>query len=650
MNVYLSGTRIALDPAAAIGQGGEAEVYEYGGRALKVFKSPTHPDFAGLPQAQDGARERIALHQRKLPDFPAGLPARVIAPETLARSRKRGGTIVGYSMPLVRGAQSLGRLAEPKLRRQAVSGNDVVAALRELHDTVTALHRLGVVIGDFNDENVLVRGHEAYLIDADSFQYGGYPCAVFTERFVDPLLCDPQAAAPRLCQPYGPDSDWYAFHVLAMRALLCVGPYGGVHRPKDAARRVPHAARPLRRVTVFDPEVIYPKPALPYALLPDDLVEHLRAVFCRDQRGPLPRDLLDDLRWTRCRRCGVEHARSVCPGCRPGAAHHKRIYARVRGQVRVDEIFATAGAVVAAAVAGKALVWLSLDAGELANHRGEILATGLSLRPGRRIECLGDGALVIEAGRARALGPASGRSRASVNSSPTAAGSDGANDYVADVCGPHTALCADADGQVVWASGGQLLARHGRQPAYAGALTLGAVLAGQTRLWLGDGRGFGLYRAGALTVGFTFSPQRRGLDDRVELPPLRGRISHLHAAVARDRVWLFWRERRGAKEAARCALFGPAGELLADAEAELGAAADAAPWLLAGPGCTAVGPYLFAPTDAGVARVEQSGDRLAATRLFPDTAPFVSADDRLLVGPDGLYVISSQRIVRLQLT
>ncbi|HWN69059.1 MAG TPA: hypothetical protein VNM90_15580, partial [Haliangium sp.] len=276
MNVYLESRRIALDPASAIGQGGEAEVFDIGGgQALKIFKGPQHPDFGGSPAERDAASQRLALHQRKLPAFPAGLPERVIAPATLATERKRGGRVVGYAMRLVAGAELLARYAEPQMRAQrlgqtqghtqgqAAPGNHAVAVLRDLHATVTALHQAGVIIGDFNDSNVLVSGQRAYLIDADSFQFGSYPCTVFTERFVDPLLCDPSAAAPVLCRPYSGDSDWYAFHVLAMRTLLGVGPYGGVYRPADPARRIPQAARPLRRVTVFDREVVYPRPALP---------------------------------------------------------------------------------------------------------------------------------------------------------------------------------------------------------------------------------------------------------------------------------------------------------------------------------------------------------------------------------------------------
>lgn len=643
MNVYLHSQRIALDPAAVIGQGGEAEVFDIGGgQALKIFKHPQHPDFSGMPDQQDAARQRIALHQRKLPDFPQGLPERVIAPSALAKGRKHGGQVVGYAMRLVGGAELLARYAEPQLRRQTLDGNQVVAVLRDLHATVTALHRAGVIIGDFNEHNVLATGQRAYLIDADSFQFGAYPCSVFTERFVDPLLCDAQAAAPVLCRPYTSDSDWYAFHVLVMRTLLCVGPHGGVYRPRDPARRIPQAARPLRRVTVFDPEVVYPKPALHYGLLPDALLDQLQAVFCRDRRGALPAALLDDLRFTLCRTCGTEHGRDLCPSCRPGVAR-QTASARVHGRLRVDELVATAGLITDARLFGGTLAYLVLAAGQLLDHTGAVLATGIHMLPGRRITCWAGGAIVADAGHARVL------TRSGV-------AAHAPSDIAADTCAGHTAIAAGARKHIVWASGGRLLCwRGGSAHASQGPADLGAVLRGQTRLWLGDTLGFGLYRAGALTVGFVFDPERRGLNDRVELPAMRGRVEDVSCTLGSDRVWLFWREHRQGREIARCALIAASGALLATAETHA-AAPDADPeadddaWLYSGHGVAAAGPYLFAPTDAGIVRIEADGNTLRATRSFPDTEPVVSAGDRLMAGPDGLYVVKPDRILRLTLS
>src|SRR5205085_1033924 len=107
-------------------------------------------------------------------------------------------TILGYTMPLLQSTDPLLRYSERSFRQTGISTQTVVQIFQDLHDTVSKLHFYQLVIGDFNDLNVLVRDTEAYLIDADSFQFASFPCTVFTARFVDPLLCDPTANQPIL--------------------------------------------------------------------------------------------------------------------------------------------------------------------------------------------------------------------------------------------------------------------------------------------------------------------------------------------------------------------------------------------------------------------------------------------------------------------
>ena len=302
----LGGRRIRLDPAKLLGTGGEADVLDIGGGlALKLYKGPDHPDYRGLASQQSGARERLDGCAAKLGDFPPSLPPRVVAPLSLATDR--GGHVVGYSMRLVPDADPLNRWAEPGFRR-SVPPALVAPLFLDLYATVARLHEAGVVIGDFNDLNVLVSAGLAHLIDADSFQYGPYPCTTYTERFVDPLCCSRGGLRP--VRPHGEASDWYAFETLLFQSLLLVHPYGGV---------LPGAGRPaeriLNRVTVLDPRVRYPRPAIPWGALPDDLLQRFHATFALDARGPFPRGLLESLRWTRCRSCGAVHARERCPNC-----------------------------------------------------------------------------------------------------------------------------------------------------------------------------------------------------------------------------------------------------------------------------------------------------------------------------------------------
>ena len=651
--VYLAGARVRLHPSAHIGTGGEAEVFDLGdGRALKLFKGPDHPDLVGDRAQQCAARERLHSHQHKLADFPASsLPDRVIGPKELATERKRSGQIVGYAMALVAGAEHLYRYAEPRFRRQAGPtqevGNDAVAILADLQETVARIHQAGVVIGDFNDLNVLTRDRRAYLIDADSFQYGRYPCRVFTARFVDPLLCQAGAQSPILARPYNPDSDWYAFAVMVMRSLLCVGPYGGVHKPGDPGQRIPHAARPLARKTVFASDVVYPRPAIHYSRLPDDLLDYLHRTFIDDARSAPPAHLLLTLRWTRCSACGAEHARALCPACsntpaRPAATPAGKV--TVHGTVRAHElVHAGAGFIVDVAVHGGEVRWLLWDGQTLRNRRGQPLQTPEGLcagTPGQHFMCHGDSGFLARRGHLSPLVPSC--------AADAHAGRDGRIvDAPADDTSGRSAFTSDG-ARLYWLEGGHLHAR-GTGLTATGATILGQVLRRQTRIFAGPRWGFGVYRAGALTVGFRFRPDARGIDDRVTMPRISGAATDWHAEIGHDRLWLFWNEKLASQRVLRCACIQKDGRLLATASMAEHDASDLARWLPSARGGCAVASYLFVPTDAGIVRVEHVSGRLAVTREFPDTAPFVDAGARLLASSNGLHVASASRITRLTL-
>src|SRR5262249_54847200 len=160
--------------------------------------------------------------------------------------------------------------------------------------------------------------------------------------------------------------------------------------------------RPLRRITVFHDEVRYPRPALPLAALPEELVEYFRRVFVDDRRGVVPRPLIETLRWTTCRCCGVEHARPVCPRCRlaPPAGRPSV----VRGRVTATRIFGTRGVIVAAALEAGALRWLYHEDGVFRREDGSTVCRG-GLDPRIRFRLLGEATILAREGRLARLAP-----------------------------------------------------------------------------------------------------------------------------------------------------------------------------------------------------------------------------------------------------
>jgi hypothetical protein len=632
LNVYLNQQKIKLSPQQSIGKGGEAEVFRLKpGIALKLFKTPTHPDFKGLSQAQQMAQERLAIHQSKLRQFPTHLPSRVIAPQSLVTDRQ-GKQIFGYTMPLLDNTEVLLRYSN-RAFRQTVEAQTVVEIFQDLHSTVSKLHRSQVVIGDFNDLNVLVKGTEAYLIDADSFQFGSYPCRMFTARFVDPVLCDPQANQPLLQQPHTANSDWYAFTVMLMQCLLFVDPYGGLHKPQDPHQRVPQAARALKRITVFHPEVRYPKPALPYGYLPDELLHHFHEVFQQDWRGRFPNTLLNNLRWTTCTRCGVDHARTTCPACSHTSPGAKLSTTVVRGQVIATRLFQTEGVILHAREIQGTLRWVYWEHGKFKQEDGQVLLTGNRL-PYTRWRIQADKTLL-------------GSHQTVVTFPPEASNHPLATDSYRQV----TQFDVN-DRHCYWIAQGHLLRDHHRGPVL-GSLVMGEVLSGgQTRFWVGPAFGLGFYQAGGLKVAFVFDAERPGINDRVLLPAWQGELVQASCTFSRDYGWLFLTIHQQGQMHYHCVVIGANGQVLAAAQTT-----DQDSWLTTlvvastadpCPHC-AVNHFLLAATDDGIVRIEVQQGQLCQTKVFPGTESFVEAGYQLLAGQDGLFVVSPHQIQWLKL-
>ena len=639
--LIVSGKRVRLDPSSMVGKGGEADVYRVGkDTALKVFKSPSHPDIKGLPKGAERdalarqARERIAEHQLKLPAFPKGLPSGIIAPTALALDKK--GLIRGYTMPLVPSARELMAIHGDKDLRKQIAPADVVALFARLHELVAGAHKAGVVIGDFNDLNVLARKvltaeAKPYLIDADSMQYGGFPCRMFTARFVDPLLCDPSLSSPMLSAPHQETSDWFAFAAMLFESLLWVGPYGGVHKPKDRSSKVGHDGRSLARISVLHDEVRYPKPARPYGTLPDDLLQYFLRVFEGDHREMFPRALIDGLRWTACTDCGYTHARAMCPMCGvAGPAISQKI--TVRGTVTARRIFPTPrlrGDILQVALQEGDLHYLVHDAGQIKREDGSVVLTQPPA-PDMRFRLSGPRTFVGQGSRLVVVDPARSPELLSV-----------------DTLG-HRPMFDASRHHLYRVAGGRLVREGTLGVSYDEHI--GDVLARQTMIFCGETFGLGFYRAGAIFQAFTFTSAKRSLNDSFNLPPIPGQLVDAFALFSSSRCWFFTTSQSGGKLINRCTVLKQDGTIIATHEATAGDGS----WLSSirgGCAATLPGPThcLFVPTDDGIVRIDATSGGLTEARVFTDTEPFVHAGARLFLARKGIVVVKDHEIVLLEM-
>lgn len=600
MRVLIDGQAVTLTDRDQIGVGGEATVYRWRDRAVKLY----HPLPAGADAAAQAARQQKLA---KLQTFPRGLPPTVVGPQGLVSGTD--GACLGFVMPLVTGGEDIRRLSQRTWRDGVVSNEQVMRIFATLHRTLGDVHAQGVVVGDLNDGNVLVTGDTPWLIDADSLQVGAHGCPVAHESFLDPHLYGVDLTV-RPC--FTPETDWYAFAVLLFRSLLYVHPYGGVHPTLPTLLR-----RAEARHSVMRPDVQYPKAADSWRILPDALVDWFAGIFDHDRRGVFPAHLLD-LTWTTCA-CGTVHARTACPTCavvRPV----DRPATIVQGACRATVLLRTTGRILAATVQG-GLRYVYEEDGRIRRETGSLVMTQ-ARQPGMRFAIAGTRTWI------------------------------GLREQVVQIEHEQAVTrttCGTFAGEAVFAANSRhayRLAGDWLVEAQSGQ-RIGQAIDGQTWFRMGEAFGVGFYRVGRVTIFFVVDPRHPGLK-QVTLPPFEGRWLDAQVSFDADRVLLEVAEERQGRRWHSLTVIQADGRVLA----RLAGHPEDKRALATVGGKTMVGSCILCPTDDGLLSlaVDPATGTMSEGHLFLDTEPFVTEGATLLPGPGGsVYVVTPQAITQLTL-
>lgn len=626
--VFIKGKLLSFDPNRTVGKGGEGEVFDLGdGRAFKLFKGPTHPDYIGNDDQhvrdREGAKLRLSLMQKKLPAYPK-LNDRVVAPLDVVTDA--GDQVVGFTMPLMTGAQVLRQLTKQGFRAQAgIDNNAVVKVFLDLHRTVSDLHSKKVQIGDFNLLGVLFKGATPFLIDADSFQFGQFPCRSFTPRFVDPLVCAKDQLV--LNGNHSEVTDWYAFALMLFECLLYVAPYGGV-LTGALAKQVKPDLRPLHRISVFHKDVRYPDKGTPIESLNDDVLDLYHRLLEKDWRGAFPVQLLERMNWVECTSCGAVHCRTKCPVCAlvtPGAAASQPAEER-HGKVTISRYFHTHGTILDAVFVDGKLMYLYHEDG--AFHReGKVQVMPGKLQSGLTTAIVGDQTM-FAVGSTMILAAAGKKPES----------------FVVDSYRGQSPSVASNGSNYFFASGGRIQRSHALGTKY-----LGSSVTGQTMFWAGPKFGFGTYRVGHIRKAFVFDVDSQSLNDSVKLPAFDGDPLEADCVFSSNRCWFFTVHEERGQIVHRCTVLDKNGVVIATEEA----LDSEDSWLANGHGrCAGTLPTsgggqlhcLFIGTDEGLVRVDEDNGRLVTKVKFPDTKGLVKADDRLVLTNKGIALVGTHEV------
>ena len=607
MKVLIRDKSVNLSPDQIIGSGGEAEIYEISKtRALKLFKPPEHPIFSNSPSDQKSASLKIKEHQTKLKKLPSGFSPFVITPIDFAFDQKK--QIIGYTMDMVKDAEVLLRYSNKSFRQGFVSDKQVIEIFKNLFFIVKSVHKAGVVIGDFNDLNVLVKKDKPYLIDFDSVQFGNYFCNVFTNKFVDPLICDKKSKSTKLVKPHNQLSDWYAYLIMLMQTLIYVGPYGGVYRPKDKKDRVPERVRPLKRITLFSDDVIYPKPAKPLSTLPDSFLQYLQEVFKEDKREEFPISIMDRFKFDEQGNLLSVIAEKTAP------IREKEV---ILGKVSAKKIFSTSGKILYATVQDGKLRYIYHSQGSYFREGDNSFVKG-DLDPYIRFRINGEKTLVGKNDKVVILGK---------NETQT---------IDTETYGRLPILGANSKNSF-FIRNGSLIKVSDMGPSYPE--TVGQVLTNRTLFWVGDSLGFGFYFGGGLSVFFLFNTDYRGINDSISIPSIKGQLIDATCFFSKNRVCFLTSIKQNGEVINSAYFIDSKGQVIASSQSNQ----NSGDWLSNIRGKCFIGNMLFSSSDEGIVRIEAQNSDLVETKQFRDTARFVDSHSFLLPGSSGLIAIKSNQ-------
>jgi H/ACA ribonucleoprotein complex subunit 3 len=619
--VYLNGQVLRL--TKEIGAGQEAVVYDMGhGQVAKIYRLPDDPYYAQSLEEQKAAKIRISMHQKKLALFPRGLPSNVVAPSNLITDKQ--GIILGYTMPFVTGAETMLTYGDMGYRQSTnISNNEIKDIFIHLHETLKALHSKKVIVGDFNDLNILVKNKQVYMIDTDSYQFGNFISTMYTEKFVDPLLCDVVAKGNdslwTMTRSHTYHGDWYAFCALLFKSLLFVDPYGGVYKPKDSTKRIKQQLRPSHRINVFNPEVVYPRHAYPYKVLDGNLLRYFQDVFSKDLRGEFPQALLRNMQWKSCNACGIEYATAQCPVCNAG--YTIAVPISVSGNILIKEVFVTNGTIVFADIQNGKLVYVYHENNEYKRETDRVLTTG-PLSRSLHIAINGSSTVLSEAHTMAVVDTAGQAKKMFVD------------------CVGMRSVCDANSQQIFWIENGNIYKSNPLGLDYS-PIHLGQTIIDQTLLWTGKTFGFGMYKAGNILQGFMFDEVSKVINDNVHLPFIKGEIIDAKTYFSDSIAWLCIATKDQSKYINHCIVLDKQGKILTHINDET----MEQPWLSHTKGKSASANYLFCPTDDGIMRVAIDTNGHLETKIFVDTEHHVNEQSRLLVSPMGIYVIKRNKII-----
>lgn len=194
-------------------EGGEATIYTYKNNTLiKSFKP-------NIDLKRKEAKVRKILSGK--------MPSNVYGPIEIVTVNNQ---FAGYVMKKVENAEVFHQLVKKKyLKTHQISNKDVLELVVDAGKTISAFHKGGGMLGDYNDYNIMMKGNQSCFIDVDSWGFSSQlsPDA-YTEIFMDPKAINANGSIS-----FSLEAEYYNFAVLSFNMLTRMHPFEGTYKKNE---------------------------------------------------------------------------------------------------------------------------------------------------------------------------------------------------------------------------------------------------------------------------------------------------------------------------------------------------------------------------------------------------------------------------------
>ncbi len=212
MTTFRTGMGRSITVGRELASGGEGRVHEVADAASDLVKIYHRPPPAAVV---DKLRALVKMRTPELSEVAAWPTDVLLSPS---------GGCVGFVMPRISSRGVIDRLSHPAERRQHFAESDylfITTVAANLMAAASRLHAHGIVIGDVNESNVMVRPNGTVsFIDVDSFQVtaGGaiHRCMVAKDLFIPPELVGRNLSAVDRT----PMHDCFSLAILVFQLLM----------------------------------------------------------------------------------------------------------------------------------------------------------------------------------------------------------------------------------------------------------------------------------------------------------------------------------------------------------------------------------------------------------------------------------------------